>query len=97
MKIELSGYINKVRDLLTNSYVFYYDAEYLNTKNRTYLTSKVNSLFLVKFQFQRDSERSNKKLPTKNGEESCVVDYMIEISNLDLLKDLAEVVEYVCD
>ena len=28
----------------------------IDTKNRVYLTSKVNSLFLAKSQFQRDSE-----------------------------------------
>jgi hypothetical protein len=35
----------------------------------------------------------NKKLPTKNGEESSLVDKVIEISNLEILKDLAEVVD----
>ena len=45
----------------------------IDTKNRVYLTSKVNSLFLAKSQFQRDSEGGNKKLPIKNDEESCLV------------------------
>jgi hypothetical protein len=45
----------------------------VDTKNRTYLTSKVNSLFLAKSQFQRVSEGSIKKLPTKNDEESSLV------------------------
>ena len=33
----------------------------------------------------------NNKLPIKSDEESSLVDYMIQISNLDLLKDLTEV------
>ena len=41
--------------------------------NRTYLTSNVNSLFLAKSQFQRDSEGTNKKLPIKSDEESSLV------------------------
>jgi hypothetical protein len=45
----------------------------VDTKNRTYLTSKVNSLFLAKSQFKGDSEGINKKLPTENGEESSLV------------------------
>jgi hypothetical protein len=45
----------------------------IDTKNRTYLTSKVNSLFLARSEFQWVSEGSNKKLPTKNGEESSLV------------------------
>ena len=40
----------------------------VDTKNRTYLTSKVNSLFLAKSQFKRDSEVTNKKLPIKSDE-----------------------------
>ncbi len=45
----------------------------IDTTNRTYLTSKVNSLFLAKSQFKRVAGGENKKLPTKNGEESCLV------------------------
>jgi site-specific DNA recombinase len=45
----------------------------VDTTNRTYLTSKVNSLFLAKYQFKRVSGGTNKKLPTKNGEESSLV------------------------
>ena len=45
----------------------------IDTKNRVYLTSKVNSLFLAKSQFQRDSEGGNKKLPTDSDEESSLV------------------------
>ena len=45
----------------------------INTKEREYLTSKVNYLFLVKSQFIRSSEDVNKKLPIKNDEESFVV------------------------
>lgn len=46
----------------------------VDTTNRTYLTSKVNSLFFAKSQFKRTSEGVNKKLPIKsNGESSLVV------------------------
>ena len=45
----------------------------VDTKNRTYLTSKVNSLFLAKSQFKRASEGTNKKLPIKSDEESSLV------------------------
>ena len=45
----------------------------VDTTNRTYLTSKVNSLFLAKSQFKRDVEGTNKKLPIKSDEESFVV------------------------
>ena len=45
----------------------------VDTKNRRYLTSKVNSLFLLKSRFIGDYEGVNKKLPTKNDEESYLV------------------------
>ena len=45
----------------------------INTKNRTYLTSKVNSLFLLKSRFLSSYEGVNKKLPTNNDGESCLV------------------------
>ena len=38
----------------------------VDTTNRTYLSSKVNSLFLAKSQFMGDSEGINKKLPIKS-------------------------------
>ena len=52
----------------------------VDTKNRIYLTSKVNSLFLAKSQFQRDSEGANKKLPTVSDEESFVVAGVVLLS-----------------
>jgi hypothetical protein len=45
----------------------------VDTANRTYLTSKVNSLFLAKSQFMRTSGGINKKLPINSDEESFVV------------------------
>ena len=45
----------------------------VDTTNRTYLTSKVNSLFFAKSQFIRSSEGINEKLPIKNDEESSLV------------------------
>jgi len=67
----------------------------VDTANRTYLTSKVNSLFLAKSQFMRTSGGINKKLPIKSDEESLVVDYVIEISNLELAMDLKIVVDFL--
>ena len=45
----------------------------VDTKNRRYLTSKVSSLFLLKYRFLSSYDGINKKLPTKNDEESCLV------------------------
>jgi site-specific DNA recombinase len=45
----------------------------VDTVKRTYLTSKVNSLFLAKSQFKRTSGGTNKKLPIKSDEESSLV------------------------
>jgi len=50
--------------------------------------------FLAKSQFMKTSGGINKKLPIKSDEESCLVDYMFQISNLTLMKDLAEVVQF---
>jgi hypothetical protein len=52
----------------------------IDTKNREYLTSKVNSLFLAKSQFKRTSEGINKKLPIKSDEESFVVAGVVLLS-----------------
>ena len=45
----------------------------VDTTKRTYLTSKVTSLFLAKSQFKRTSGGINKKLPIKSDEESSLV------------------------
>ena len=45
----------------------------IDTTNRTYLTSKVNSLFLAKSDFKRVSGGINKKLPISFDEESSLV------------------------
>jgi site-specific DNA recombinase len=45
----------------------------IDTTNRTYLTSEVNSLFLAKSQFMRSSEGIKEKLPIKNDEKSSLV------------------------
>ena len=60
-----------------------------------YLTSKMNSLFLAKSQFMRTSGGINKKLPIKSDEESSLVDKVIEISNLDLVRDLIEINDFL--
>ena len=65
----------------------------IDTDKRQCLTSKLNSLFLEKSQYKRTSGSINKKLPINSDEESSLVDYMNEISNLDLVKDLNEVID----
>ena len=45
----------------------------IDTKNREYLTSKVNSLFLAKSRYMVSSEGINKKLPIKSDEGSSLV------------------------
>jgi hypothetical protein len=54
----------------------------LKTGGLKYLTSNVNSFFLVKSQFMRSSEGTKERLPIKNDEESSLVAGNIEISNL---------------
>ena len=39
-------------------------------------------------------EGMNQELPTKSDEESCLVEKGIEISNLDMLKCMAEFVKF---
>ncbi len=45
----------------------------IDTKNRQYLTSKVNALFAAKAEFIRVVEGQKNKIPVKNDEDSCVV------------------------
>ena len=45
----------------------------LQTRGLKYLTSNVNSFFLVKSQFMRSSEGTKEKLPIKNDEEFSLV------------------------
>lgn len=67
----------------------------IDTVSRQYLTSEVNSLFLAKSRLIGDYESINKKLPTNNDEESYLVDKVIEISNLELVRGLVEVIDYM--
>jgi hypothetical protein len=72
----------------------------VDTNNRSYLTSKVNSLFLTSSRFKRVSEGINKKLTTKNSEESSSGNKRIEplarsqILNLVLVMDLTEIIDF---
>jgi len=58
-----------------------------------YLTSKVNSFFLAEYHFKYILQGIKEKLLTENDEESPLVDKRFELSNLDLVKGLMEVVE----
>lgn len=60
----------------------------MDMNNRRYINSNVNNSYLRKSQHKRDTGVTNKKLPTKNGEESSLVDKVIEISNLELMRDI---------
>jgi hypothetical protein len=64
-------------------------------RNRQYLTSKGNTLFSVKRPFSNENKVMKKGLPINSDEESYLVAAIGEISNFDLVKDLAEVVEYL--
>lgn len=48
-----------------------------------------------KFTVKRLSGGTNKKFPTKNGEESSLADKVIEISTLELVIDILEIVNSV--
>ena len=60
----------------------------VDTTNRTYLTSNVNSLFLAKSQFMRSSEGMKEKLPIKNDEERGKDYFMIRFGVLHKEKAL---------
>jgi hypothetical protein len=55
----------------------------------------VNALFSVKRVFIRDTEGDKKEKSTENGGLSYVVDYTFEISNLDLVRDLIEIHDFL--
>ena len=63
----------------------------LDTENRQYLTSKVNSLFSLKRDFMGTSGDKKEKLPIKKEEESSLVAEAGEISNPDLIKDIEKI------
>lgn len=67
----------------------------MDTEKRQNLTPKVNAFFAVKRSFPNDKKNIKKGLLAIFGEESFLVDYTIQISNLDLVKDLAEVVHFL--
>ena len=52
----------------------------VDTTKRTYLTSKVNFLFLAKSELKRTSEGVNNKLPIKSDEESSLVAGVVLLS-----------------
>jgi hypothetical protein len=68
-----------------------------DTEKRQYLTLKVNALFSVKRSFSNERRDIKKGLPTENGEESCLVAGVGEISNFDLVKDMTEVIVFLSD
>ncbi len=67
----------------------------IDTVSRQYRTSQVNILFSVKRSFSNEKADIKKGLPIKSDEESTLVDYTIEISNLDLMGDIIEIIDYV--
>ena len=67
----------------------------IGTEKRQYLTSKVNVLFVLRGLFSNNKKSIKKGLPINSDEESFVVAGVVELSNLDLLKDIAEICENV--
>jgi len=73
--IEISQNIHKnwqlgsIKDKKNIQELVFPEGIVVDTKDRRYLTSKVNSLFLLKSRFVGSYEGINKKLPTKNDEE----------------------------
>jgi len=72
-----------------------------DTKIRRNITSKVNDLFAVKRSSSNEKKDIQKGLPINSDEESSLVDKVIEplarrsqISNLELVKDLEEMVKF---
>lgn len=59
--------------------------------NFVLLHLKVNSLFLLKSRSVGGYDGVNKKLPTKSDEEFCLVDKRVELSNLDLFRDMVNI------
>jgi site-specific DNA recombinase len=111
VKEQLKSYLEKSIEISQNTHKFWQlgtleekrklqklvfpEGIVIDTKNRVYLTSKVNSLFLAKSQFKRDSEGTNKKLPTVSDGESSLVDKRFEISNLVLVRDVANMIDFI--
>lgn len=62
-----------------------------------YLSSNEDSFSLAKSLFMRSPECRKEKLLTKNDEESSLVAYMSEISNLELLEALQIIVNLFSD
>jgi len=56
---------------------------------------KINLTGVLKRRFSNRNIDVIKVLPIKSDEESSLVDYTVEISNLDLLKALFELVEFL--
>ena len=67
------------------------------TEKCQYLTSKVNSLFSLKRHFMRIWEGRKEKLLTEIDKESSLVAEADQISNLRLIRDLKEVVDFLYD
>ncbi len=66
-----------------------------DTKIRKNITSKVNDLFAVKRSSSNEKKDIKKGLLIRFDGESSLVDKRFEISNLDLLRDLAEMVDVI--
>ena len=58
-----------------------------------YLSIDVNSFFLGKSKFMRSSAGIKERLPIKNDVESSLVDKSIQISNLDLIRDMDKIIK----
>ena len=71
------------------------DGLILDTKNRQYLTSNVNKLFVLSRSFTDECRGMKKGLSTQKSEKSSTLAFPDEISNFSFLNDFAKVVELI--
>ena len=70
---------------------------YINHVKRQYLTSSINQLFCLTSRISMDSKGYKKEIPTKNDEDYRVVAGMVQLSNFELIKDIAKIVDFIED
>jgi len=64
-------------------------------ETNNYRTSKINPLFGIILFLSSGIEEKRKGRPSNVDESSFLVDYMSEISNLEMMKDLKEIIVFL--
>jgi len=67
----------------------------LDVEKRQYLTSEVNTLFMLKLDLMGLTEEDKKKLPIVYDGESNLVDKAGNLSNLIIIQDVAKVIDFI--